>query len=30
MTAYSYWNSATIAIRAMRARPVSEAEQPVM
>ena len=27
-TAYGYWNSATIAIRAMRARPVSELEQP--
>ena len=30
MTAYGYWNSDKIAIRAMRARPVSEAEQPVM
>ncbi|MBO3088420.1 zinc metalloprotease HtpX [Cellulomonas dongxiuzhuiae] len=30
MTAYSYWNSDKIAIRAMRARPVSELEQPVM
>jgi heat shock protein HtpX len=29
-TAYGYWNSATIAIRAMRARPVSELEQPGM
>ncbi|WP_309134283.1 zinc metalloprotease HtpX [Cellulomonas sp.] len=29
-TAYSYWNSDKIAIRAMRARPVSEIEQPVM
>ncbi len=29
-TAYGYWNSATLAIRAMRARPVSELEQPVM
>ncbi|GGC09619.1 zinc metalloprotease HtpX [Cellulomonas carbonis] len=29
-TAYSYWNSDRIAIRAMRARPVSELEQPVM
>ncbi|MDR1295384.1 MAG: zinc metalloprotease HtpX [Bifidobacteriaceae bacterium] len=29
-TAYSYWNSDKIAIRAMRARPVSEAEQPAM
>ena len=30
MTAYSYWNSDKIAIRAMRARPVSEIEQPGM
>ena len=30
MTAYSYWNSDKIAIRAMRARPVSEIEQPTM
>ncbi|NMR18843.1 zinc metalloprotease HtpX [Cellulomonas fimi] len=29
-TAYSYWNSDKIAIRAMRARPVSELEQPAM
>ena len=29
-TAYGYWNSDKIAIRAMRARPVSELEQPVM
>ncbi|WP_182112068.1 MULTISPECIES: zinc metalloprotease HtpX [unclassified Actinotalea] len=29
-TAYGYWNSDTIAIRAMRARPVSEIEQPAM
>lgn len=29
-TAYGYWNSDKIAIRAMRARPVSEAEQPVI
>ena len=29
-TAYGYWNSDTIAIRAMRARPVSEAEAPAM
>ncbi|MGI4896426.1 MAG: zinc metalloprotease HtpX [Janthinobacterium lividum] len=29
-SAYSYWKSDTIAIRAMRARPVSEAEQPGM
>jgi heat shock protein HtpX len=29
-TAYSWWNSDRIAIRAMRARPVSELEQPVM
>ncbi|WP_029290215.1 zinc metalloprotease HtpX [Cellulomonas sp. HZM] len=30
MTAVSYWKSDTIAIKAMRARPVSEAEQPAM
>ncbi|MEN0130094.1 MAG: zinc metalloprotease HtpX [Brevundimonas sp.] len=30
MTAVSFWKSDTIAIRAMRARPVSEAEQPAM
>jgi heat shock protein HtpX len=30
MTAYGYWNSATIAIRAMHAYPVSQAEQPAM
>lgn len=30
MTAYSFWNSDKIAIKAMRARPVSELEQPVM
>jgi heat shock protein HtpX len=30
MTEYGYWNSDKIAIRAMRARPVSEAEQPAM
>ena len=30
MTAYGYWNSDKIAIRAMRAVPVSEAEQPAM
>ena len=30
ITGVSYWNSDTIAIRAMRAREVSEAEQPVM
>ena len=29
-TAYGYWNSDKIAIRAMRALPVSEAEQPTM
>ncbi|EYR64237.1 protease HtpX [Actinotalea ferrariae CF5-4] len=29
-TAYGYWNSDRIAIRAMRARPVSELEQPAM
>lgn len=29
-SAYGYWNSATLALRAMRARPVSEAEQPAM
>jgi len=30
MNAFGYWNSGTLAIRAMRARPVSEAEQPEM
>jgi heat shock protein HtpX len=30
MTAYGYWNSDKIAIRAMRAYPVSPAEQPAM
>lgn len=29
-TAYGYWNSDKIAIRAMRARPVSEIEHPAM
>jgi heat shock protein HtpX len=30
MTAYGYWNSDKIAIRAMRAYPVTPAEQPAM
>jgi len=30
MTAYGYWNSDRIAIKAMRARPVTEAEAPAM
>ena len=29
-TAYSYWNSATIALRSMGAYQVSESEQPVL
>jgi heat shock protein HtpX len=30
INAFAYWNSGKMALRAMHARPVSEAEQPVM
>jgi heat shock protein HtpX len=30
INAFSYWNSGSLAIRAMRARPVTESEQPGM
>jgi len=30
MNLYAYWNSDSMSIRAMRARPVSEVEQPAM
>lgn len=30
ISGYQYWNSGKLAIRSMRARPVSEAEQPAM
>ncbi|MCZ3386425.1 MAG: zinc metalloprotease HtpX [Actinomycetia bacterium] len=30
MNSFSYWNSGSLAIRAMKAQPVTEAEQPTM